>query len=124
MNILKLSEWVLLKIFAPKRYLPMQIDITNACNLKCTHCYHSNHLNRNALSAAQWMRIIDDYFKLVSQLRYKPMIAICGGEPTISPHFIPLLQFISGKMPETKVVILTNGTSFTGSGLYLVEIET
>ncbi len=25
------------------RYLPLQIDITNACNLRCKHCYHPHH---------------------------------------------------------------------------------
>ncbi|MGZ3774080.1 MAG: radical SAM protein [Pseudobdellovibrionaceae bacterium] len=96
MSFLRLIESYVLDVLSAKdRRLPMQIDITNACNLKCTHCYHSHHKNDNSLSFEQWAKIIDDYFNLINRLKYKPMIIICGGEPTISPHFNRILKYIA-----------------------------
>ena len=49
----------LLRFTGSQKFLTAQLDITNACNLTCAHCYHDNHSNRGALDFAGWRRILD-----------------------------------------------------------------
>ena len=64
-------------------------NFTNLCNLRCRHCYQD----------AEPVRPIDELtltekLDLVDQMsaQYVPMIALAGGEPTISPHLLPVLR--------------------------------
>lgn len=107
MNLLeKLSS----NLFQTERYLSMQIDITNICNLTCKHCYHPDHKNDNALSLNEWLQIIEQYFVLISKMNFKSHIIICGGEPLASPLLFPILEYIKLKKAECEISILTNGT--------------
>lgn len=95
----------------PKRHLPLQIDITNACNLRCKHCYHAHHKNDGAIGLEDWKNILNQYRALIKKLNYKPMVQICGGEPTLSPLLPKIISYLlewGDEKPE--VVILTNGT--------------
>lgn len=92
------------------RYLPLQLDITNLCNLRCVHCYHPHHRNDGAISIEQWFSILDQYFIMIERLKFRPLILLCGGEPVLSPHFQPILDWIYARAPQTRLVILTNGT--------------
>ena len=92
------------------RYLPIQIDITNACNLRCIHCYHPHHKNEGSISLADWKLILDQYKKLISKMHYRPWVMICGGEPLVSPFLFPILDYIKNELSSAKISILTNGT--------------
>ena len=92
------------------RYLPLQLDITNACNLRCVHCYHPHHNNEGALSLENWKEILLQYKNLIQKMKYRPWIILCGGEPLASPYLLPLLAFITQEMPQSSLSILTNGT--------------
>ncbi|MGK5088257.1 radical SAM protein [Bdellovibrionota bacterium FG-2] len=92
------------------RYLPIQLDITNLCNLRCAHCYHPNHSNEGAIDLPEWIDILEQYYTMIARLRFRPMVLLCGGEPSLSPHFRPLLDWIHAKDHKTRIVILTNGT--------------
>jgi MoaA/NifB/PqqE/SkfB family radical SAM enzyme len=61
----KLLSWI-----NADRYLPIQLDITNLCNLRCTHCYHPHHNNQGALSLAQWLDILNQYDQMIARLRF------------------------------------------------------
>lgn len=93
-----------------QKYLSLQIDITNACNLQCVHCYHSNHKNTGALTTKQWFSIFDQYEALIKKLYLRPAITICGGEPLISPNLAPIIEELNKRFPQVKIYILTNGT--------------
>lgn len=103
-------ESFLLKTINVDRYLPIQLDITNACNLKCIHCYHPHHNNNGASSLDQWKEILIQYKALIQKMRYRPWVILCGGEPLASPHLLPLLSFIKQELPLSSLSILTNGT--------------
>lgn len=103
-------ESFLLKKINIDRYLPLQLDITNACNLRCIHCYHPHHNNDGALSLENWKEILLQYKKLIHKMKYRPWILLCGGEPLASPYLLPLLAFIDQEMPKSSISILTNGT--------------
>ena len=51
----------LLDYIGTQRFLTIQLDITNACNLKCIHCYHPHHQNDGAMSYEGWLNILDQY---------------------------------------------------------------
>jgi MoaA/NifB/PqqE/SkfB family radical SAM enzyme len=90
------SLWSVLKgLFAHSSALevPIQIDITNACNLNCSHCYHTNHINNGALEINQWFEILAQYKSLILTSKAKPAFLICGGEPLVSPHLFSLIFY-------------------------------
>ncbi len=110
MKALSVIESFLLKKINVDRYLPLQLDITNSCNLRCIHCYHPHHNNDGALSLNDWKEIILQYKILVQKMRYRPWVMLCGGEPLASPYLLPLLSFITQEIPLASMSILTNGT--------------
>jgi MoaA/NifB/PqqE/SkfB family radical SAM enzyme len=103
----------LLSFTGSQKFLTAQLDITNACNLRCAHCYHGNHSNDGGLDLAGWRTILEEYGRLADKLCLEPWLVLCGGEPTISPLFIPLLEEIEGRWPGVHVTVLTNGTLLT-----------
>jgi MoaA/NifB/PqqE/SkfB family radical SAM enzyme len=107
---LRLIENFAIATIGTNQILPIQIDITNACNLRCSHCYHSDHNNSGALIQKEWEKILNDYKNLILKYRYSPTVIICGGEPLSSPLIVPLVEFISKNIPKSPVSILTNGT--------------
>lgn len=108
--ILNKLETSIIDFIAIDRYLPIQLDITNACNLRCVHCYHPHHKNEGAISLEEWFQILNQYKELIKKMKYKPWIMLCGGEPLLSSHLLPLLSFIKNQFPNAKISILTNGT--------------
>lgn len=93
-----------------RRFLSIQIDITNACNLACAHCYHANHENIGALKLNDWKAVLIQYKDLLKALGRNPSIIICGGEPLTSPSLIPLLLWMKEEFGSVPVTLLTNGT--------------
>ena len=112
-NVLNLKSLVLqrlVKLISGQEYLTIQIDITNTCNLKCSHCYHANHINKDAISLDDWFEILEQYKNLTNKLLLKPSFIICGGEPLLSTKFKPLVQKIKTMWPSVPISVLTNGT--------------
>lgn len=109
-KFISVIEQRLLSLISVDRYLPIQIDITNLCNLRCHHCYHPHHSNAGALSLTQWFSVLDQYEDLIARLHFDPCIIICGGEPLLSPMLKPLMARIQSSQLPYKVSILSNGT--------------
>lgn len=65
----------------PKTLEHVWLEVTNSCNLKCSHCYASSgpDVDRSAeLSSPEWLKIVDDILSFgVNKLTF------IGGEPTI-----------------------------------------
>lgn len=101
----KIIKWIGLD-----RFLSMQIDITNFCNLSCKHCYHPNHSNKNAITLNDWIGIIDEYELILKKLNAKAHIIICGGEPFTSPYLVLILENLLNRKTKFHLTILTNGT--------------
>jgi radical SAM protein with 4Fe4S-binding SPASM domain len=103
----------LLGLIGTQKYLEIQLDITNACNLACVHCYHDNHANTGALSFEGWKEILDQYEALRGKLYLQPSFVLCGGEPTVSPLFLPMLDELDSRWPGVRITVLTNATRLT-----------
>jgi MoaA/NifB/PqqE/SkfB family radical SAM enzyme len=111
----RLLEHHLLRAVNVDRALPIQLDITNSCNLRCNHCYHSHHRNQGALSLSQWYVILAQYSQLIERFGYRPVIILCGGEPFTSPLLFPLISHIRKKFGPAPISILSNGTLISQS---------
>ncbi len=101
-------------------------NFTNRCNLACRHCYQdSDHAAlSNELSLEEKLDLVDQM-----GAAHMPMLALSGGEPTVSPHLEPVLRRASGF--GMHLTIATNGTTMTperaarlrDAGLRYVEIS-
>lgn len=111
----QLIEKFILRKINLNQVLPLQIDITNSCNLACKHCYHPDHKNTGNISLLDWFNIIDQYQNLTRKFTYKQKIIICGGEPLVSPYLWPILEKINSELPSCKISILTNATLINDS---------
>jgi len=101
-------------------------NFTNRCNLACRHCYQdSRHaaLPRE-LSRAEKLALVDDMDR--AQMA---MLALSGGEPTMSPDLLPVVRRAAAAGMHTSLA--TNGTTMTprlagalaAAGLRYVEIS-
>lgn len=107
----KLKKHATLSI-GDQKFLSIQLDITNSCNLSCIHCYHSNNSNIGSLSLSleDWIDILDEYQVLLNTLSLKPSIIISGGEPLTCHFLFDLIKEIRHRWPLATLIILTNGT--------------
>lgn len=99
----------LLKFTGSQKFLSIQLDITNACNLNCLHCYQTGHSTSEDLSFRDWCRILDQYGALAGKLQLKPHFCLSGGEPTLSGIFSDMLKEIHLRWPDAGISVLTNG---------------
>ncbi len=75
------------------------IDITNACNERCSNCTRmcGNHKKNFFMSFETFKRAVD------SMQGFEGLVALIGGEPTLHPQFpqfAEYLQKVYGKNPE------------------------
>jgi len=101
-------------------------NFTNRCNLSCRHCYQdSEHAAlADELNLAEKLDLVDQMGRA-----HMPMLALSGGEPTISRDLLPVLH--RAKQYGMHTTIATNGTTMTPklaaelveAGLRYVEIS-
>jgi len=101
-------------------------NFTNRCNLRCRHCYQDSERDRpvEELSREEKLDLVDQMGR-----GHMPMLALSGGEPTLSGDLIPVLR--RAKRYGMHTTIATNGTTLTGertaelaeAGLRYVEIS-
>ena len=113
----KIINWFCDKVWtvidSQQQIFTIQLDITNACNLRCVHCYCAHHKNEGALNYQQWCAVLDQYEKLLIKLHMLPRIVICGGEPLLCTFLFPLLTEIRRRFPNSEIYLLSNGTLLT-----------
>jgi radical SAM protein with 4Fe4S-binding SPASM domain len=113
----------------PQKFVaPLMIvwNFTNRCNLKCKHCYQDSEHNclDDELSLEEKLGLIDQMGRL-----NVPMLAISGGEPTLSDDLIPVIR--RARQYEMHLSLATNGTTLTpkrcaelrDAGLRYVEVS-
>ncbi|MEO3851770.1 radical SAM protein [Streptomyces sp. B8F3] len=67
----------------------IELEITGACQLTCTHCLSSSSPQgtHGTMTPADWKRVISEAAALGI-----PAVQLIGGEPTTHPHWIELLD--------------------------------
>lgn len=81
--------------------------ITNVCNLNCQNC---NRFNNYAFSGHQRWNDHAEAYQQWSQILDFNVIGIIGGEPLLNPDFPAWLENIATLWPNSKILIVTNGT--------------
>jgi uncharacterized radical SAM superfamily Fe-S cluster-containing enzyme len=81
------------------------VEITSSCNLACPMCYAHSGPGGRHLSLAECRAAID---RLVEVEGRPEVLQLSGGEPTIHPQFLEILEYAS-RQPIDVVMINTNG---------------
>jgi len=77
--------------------------LTNACNLRCSHCFmKSGQKLRNELSLDEWKRILKEFHNEGGEY-----VTFTGGEPLMNPNFDEIVKFASSQ--GLTVTVLSNG---------------
>lgn len=109
-------------------YAPFVIvwNFTNACNLRCKHCYqNAGKPSPDELSFEEKLNVLNQLDEMGV-----PLIALSGGEPTVHPDFLPIVE--EGTRRGIFMAVATNGTLFASesfarralkAGLKYVEIS-
>ncbi|MGI8679976.1 MAG: radical SAM/SPASM domain-containing protein [Jatrophihabitans sp.] len=85
----------------------MDFNITNGCNLACTHCHSSSGSKLvGELSNTEIVDVLNQAHRL-GVLR----LAIAGGEPFMHPYIYEILAHACS-LPGWEVSVITNGTFF------------
>lgn len=92
---------------------------TFSCNLRCRMCSFvangSVFTNpKDSLGVDVWKRVVDDVAP------WGPYIWFTGGEPTIYPHFVELIQYI--KQKGLPAGVTTNGTTLLKRAEQMLEV--
>lgn len=99
----QVSEDVLKPILMPGRYNYAAAFLTFACNLRCSYCinyYEQSVIQRPMLSGQEWVRGLNRI-----QSRPDLPLTMQGGEPSLHPDFIFIINHLK---PELPIDILTN----------------
>lgn len=91
------------------RLSQIQLDITNTCNMKCSHCRNGDITKEmaNQLTFEECKKVFDQAYELGCE-----WVNICGGEPLLHENVFDIIKYISQK---SKTILLTNG--------YLIDDE-
>lgn len=81
------------------------IEITDGCNLTCPVCYADSAPGKPHKSVADARRAID---RLVAAEGRAEVVQLSGGEPTLHPQFIEILNYAL-EQPIDYVMVNTNG---------------
>lgn len=90
----------------------LQWHLSEACNLKCLHCYQENHIPVQ-LEFDKLLHILEQYRELLKALNMKGHINLTGGEPLCSPYFFKILDEFKKDKNLYSFSILSNGTLIT-----------
>lgn len=102
---------------SPDAYVPLQcsLQLTNACNLRCSFCYASSGRPfANELG-------LDDWLHVMQRLATAGVAAVTltGGEPTVARGFTPILGAAGALF--TSVDVFTNGMSWSDENIALAR---
>jgi len=85
----------------------IEIQLTYACNLRCTHCSAASFVEQGNLMS------LEDYANIARQCSEHrvPMVSFTGGEPLLSPRLEEIIRIFDVR--RTLISITTNGTLLT-----------
>lgn len=93
--------------------LTLQWHLSDACNLRCTHCYQED-FEPQEYGLAEWLALLDDYLAFLVGTDGKPRIGghinVTGGEPFALRDFPALLDAFAKHRSHFGFAILSNGT--------------
>lgn len=111
-------------------YFSVQLQLLEACNLKCAHCYGGDVLLSGTPPLEEIRRRIDAIYSLGAQLGVVPDIHLSGGEPTLRRDLVEIVRYIFDDK-SGDALLFTNGTQWTSpfaralydAGLRFVQVS-
>ncbi|MFC1484932.1 thio(seleno)oxazole modification radical SAM maturase SbtM [bacterium] len=88
--------------FIYSNFFSIQWHITNACDLKCKHCY--DRTKRSNLSLEQGYKIIDDLVEFCVTKNVKGHVCFTGGNPFLSKDFFEFYQYATDQGFTTSIL--------------------
>jgi Fe-coproporphyrin III synthase len=88
----------------------MDISLTEACNLQCSHCGAFSHRDHESPLAIKKQLHKEEYFDLIAQARELgcALVIFSGGEPFLNPDIWEIMAYCDAT--EITCAILTNGS--------------
>jgi selenobiotic family peptide radical SAM maturase len=68
----------------------LQWHITQACDLRCRHCYDRSQ--RSSVGLVQGLAVLDDLRAFCRSRNVKGQVSFSGGNPLLHPHFLDLYR--------------------------------
>lgn len=93
-----------------KSVFGFQWHITNQCNLRCLHCYHTTYSQNDELDTQGLKSIANHIFAVLSKWQKTGDIALTGGEPLLRNDLFELVNYLEESEYISSIDILTNGT--------------
>ena len=88
-------------------YKMLNIYLTNACNLSCSHCFmKAGERLENELSKEDWIRVLKEFRTYGGEA-----VTFTGGEPLMNPSFREIIE--AAYQERLQITILTNGILWT-----------
>lgn len=85
------------------------LELTNACNLSCSHCYmNANHARTKAKT--NWWKVLE-----YLAAHHCQQAIFIGGEPLCNPDFLKHVEFSKRIAPQMRLCVVTNGTLWNES---------
>jgi 7,8-dihydro-6-hydroxymethylpterin dimethyltransferase len=94
------------------------LEITSSCNLECPICFAASGPGGKHLSLGDCVRAID---RLVEVEGRPEILQLSGGEPTIHPQFMEILEYAC-QQPIDIVMINTNGIRLARDERFLEQV--
>ena len=91
-------------------------DLLTKCNFRCSYCYSiKDYMSRGCwdkIDSFNKQRLIID---AIARSKYPVFLGLLGGEPTLHPKFLEILDLIKNKIlfknPDNRLYITTNGST-------------
>jgi radical SAM protein with 4Fe4S-binding SPASM domain len=113
-----------------RQYMSVQLQLLEACNLKCTHCYNADPPPTRTPPTAEVERRIDAIYAFGRGKGFEPDLHLSGGEPTLRKDLVQIVRHIF-EANDGDALLFTNGTRWTpelatelyGAGLRFVQVS-
>ena len=88
-------------------YRMLNIYLTNACNLRCPHCFmKAGKRLQDELNCEDWKRVLKDFRECGGET-----VTFTGGEPLMNPAFREIIE--TAYQEGLQITVLTNGILWT-----------
>lgn len=103
---------------SPRHMRIIEIDITNACDKRCSNCTRlcGHHQKPYFMDFETFKRAVD------SLDGYQGIRSIMGGEPTLHPQFERFIRYLGSKFPERKNPLVYPQKDFI-KAVHRIELE-
>ncbi len=91
------------------RWFVLQWHLTQACDLRCRHCYDRS--SRSVLRLPDALRVLDDLEHFCASRGVRPKLTLSGGNPFFYPWFFELWEAAAAR--DIPVALLGNPVSNT-----------